>query len=117
MSDKESVLIIDDEVLITSALSYYLLSKGYDVKAVNSPKAALTMTDNEQFDIVISDIRMEPISGVEIVDHLRRSGFAGKIVMMSSCFRRFEKELRNLHVDAILEKPFDLSSLLKVIRA
>ena len=117
MNKKQTVLIVDDEVLITAALSYYLSSKGYDVKAVTSPEKALLMIDTERFDVVISDVRMVPVSGVEIVNHLRRSGFDGKIIMMSSYFRGFEKELRELKVDALLKKPVDLSSLLEVVRA
>ena len=117
MSQKQAVLIVDDEALIASALSWYLSDKGYDVKAVTSPVTALSMMDNERFDIVITDVRMVPVSGVEFVDHLRRSGFNGKIIMVSGFFGGIEKELRELRVDAFLEKNFEYSSLLKVIRA
>lgn len=117
MGDKQTVLIVDDETLITILLSKYLSDMGYDVTAVTSPKTALSIIDKERFDVVISDLRMVPFSGTDIVDHLRRSGFGGKIIMMSGCFKGFEKEMRELKVDAFLEKPFECSSLLKIIRA
>lgn len=117
MSAGKAVLIIDDEELITSALSYYLSNNGYDVTAVNFSETVLSIADLERFDIVLSDIRMTPVSGVEIAGHLRRSAFGGKIIMMSACFKEFEKELRELKVDAMLQKPFRLSSLLEVMRA
>jgi two-component system, NtrC family, response regulator HydG len=114
---KKTILIVDDEVLITSLLCKYLSKRGYHVKAVTSPERALLMTYDEQFDLIISDVRMVPISGVQIAAQLKHSGFTGKIIMMSSCFGRFEKELRDLNVDALLEKPFELSDLLEVISA
>ena len=117
VSAGKTVLIIDDEELITSSLSYYLSGNGYDVTAVNFSETVLSIIDLERFDIVLSDIRMTPVSGVEIAGHLRRSAFGGKIIMMSACFKEFEKELRELKVDAMLQKPFELSSLLEVMRA
>jgi two-component system, response regulator FlrC len=115
--DKESVLIVDDQVLITYALSRYLSAMGYEVTTVNSPVKALLMMDDERFDVVVSDLKMSPISGVEIVRHLRRSGFDGKIIMMSASFGKCGKKLQDFKVDALLEKPFEMSSLLEVIRA
>jgi DNA-binding response OmpR family regulator len=117
VNECQSVLIVDDEVLITKVLSYYLSAKGYDVNSVNSPERALSMADCKRFDVVISDVRMVPVSGIEFVARLRRSNFGGKIIMISSCFREVEQQLRELKVDALLEKPFDLSSLLEVLRA
>ena len=58
---------------------------------------------------------MSPLSGTDIIRHLRRSGYEGKIIVMSAYFKDFEKELQELKVDACLEKPFELSSLLQLI--
>jgi len=115
MSERQTILIVDDEVLLVSSLSMYLTSKGFNVKSTTSPEEALSMIDGERFDIVITDLRMVPVSGTEIIKHLRRSGFEGKIIVMSAYFREFEEDLQELKVDGFLEKPFELSSLLQVI--
>lgn len=117
MSERQAVLIVDDEMLITSSLSKYLSGKGYDVMAATSSDRALSLIENKRFDIVLTDLRIVPVSGVEIIKHLRNSGFEGKIIVMSAYFKEFEKDLRELKVDALLEKPFELSRLLEVIRA
>jgi len=75
------------------------------------------MIENERFDIVLTDLRMVPVSGTDIIKQLRRSGFEGKIIVMSAYLEEFRQELRELKVNAYLEKPFKLSELLRVISA
>ncbi len=115
MSEKQSVLVVDDENLIVYAVSEYLAERGFAVKATTSPEEALSMIENERFDVVITDLRMIPVSGTDIIKHLRRLGFEGKIIVISAYFEEYEKELQELKVDALLDKPFNLSRLLEVI--
>jgi DNA-binding response OmpR family regulator len=114
-NDRPRILIIDDEVLLACSLAKYLTYKGFNVKATSSPETALSMLEKERFDTVITDLRMIPVSGIEIVRYLRRSGFEGKIAVMSAYFNEFEKDLQELKVDGILEKPIELNSLLEII--
>jgi len=117
MGGKPTVLVVDDERLIVYSVSGYLEREGFDVKSTTSPEEALSMIDNEQFDIVITDLRMNPVSGTDIIKHLRRSGFEGKIIVMSAYLEDFMQDLQELKVNAFLEKPFELSELLRVISA
>lgn len=115
VSEGQTILIVDDEELLVSSLSKYLSRKGFGVKSTTSPENALSLLENERFDIVITDLRMVSVSGIEIIKHLRHSGFEGKIIVMSAYFKEFEKELQELKVDALLEKPFGLNSLLEAV--
>jgi CheY-like chemotaxis protein len=115
--DGPTVLVVDDERLIVYSISGYLTSEGFDVKSTTSPEEALSMIENERFDIVLTDLRMVPVSGTDIIKQLRRSGFEGKIIVMSAYLEEFRQELRELKVNAYLEKPFKLSELLRVISA
>lgn len=115
MIEKPLILVIDDEYLLVRLISDYLTRQGYEVKSTTSPREALAMIKNERFDIVVTDLRMEPVSGTAIIRQLRNSAFEGKIIVMSAFFTEFEKELRELKVDAFIEKPFDLDELHEVI--
>lgn len=111
----QKILIIDDEVLLTYSVSKYLAKKGFNVKASSCPDQALSILESESFDVVITDLRMAPVTGIDIIRHLRRSGYVGKIIVMSAYFKEFEEDLQALKVDAFVEKPFELSRLLNVI--
>jgi DNA-binding response OmpR family regulator len=110
-----TILIIDDEDMLVSSLARYLTGKGFKVRATTYPEEALSILQNERFDTVLTDLRMVPISGIEIVRYLKGSGFAGIIVVMSAYFKEFEKDLQELGVDCCLEKPFTLNNLLDAI--
>jgi CheY-like chemotaxis protein len=115
VSKKPAILVVDDENLLVYSISEYLMREGFEVKATTSPEKALSLIEQERFDVVVTDLRMMPVSGTDIIRHLRRSGFEGKIIVMSAYFKDFEKELQELKVDACLEKPFELSRLLPLI--
>lgn len=115
MIETHTVLIIDDEELLVLSLSNYLTGKGFKVKGTIYPEKALAMLKDERFDTIVTDLRMLPVSGIEIVRHLRNSGFAGNIIVMSAYLKEFQDDLQELEVDCVLEKPFALSDLLDAI--
>lgn len=109
------ILIIDDEPIIAYSLQQYLSGKGYDVITIIESDRALSL-NAENFDIVITDLKMQPVSGLEIINNLKKHNFKGKIIVMTAFCREHTTELANLKVDAILEKPFELQSLLDKIK-
>ena len=110
------ILVVDDEPLIADGLSRYLKGKGYDTAVTTSPVKALSMIEGETFDIVITDLRMEPVSGINIIRRLNDSQFSGKIIVISAYNRDYEQELKELKVDAMIEKPFEMDTLLKAVQ-
>ena len=87
-------MVVDDENLLVYSISAYLTSEGFNVKATTSPEEAHLMIENERFGVVVTDLRMSPVSDAEIIRHLRRSGFEGKIIVMSAYFGDCAKEMR-----------------------
>jgi putative two-component system response regulator len=61
------VLVVDDEVPITSAISRFLRTRGYEVETAASGNAALEWLEVETFSLVLCDVRMPGMSGVEVV--------------------------------------------------
>jgi DNA-binding response OmpR family regulator len=110
------VLVVDDEPLIADGVGRYLKGKGYDTSVTTSPAEALSMIDKETFDIVITDLRMEPVSGIGIIRRLKDLVFSGKIIVISAYERDYEQELKDLKVDAVIEKPFELGALMRAVQ-
>lgn len=110
------ILMVDDEQFIVSALERFLKKRGYDVTATDSPLKALSLIDTERFDLVITDLIMFPVSGIDILNRLKDSGFQGRTLVMSAYPQRYGDELQRLKVDASLEKPFKLDLFFSLVK-
>ena len=65
------VLIVDDEVEFASALAERLALRNYDVKAVNHAEDAITAAQSEPPDVVLLDLRMPGIGGLEVLKAIK----------------------------------------------
>jgi DNA-binding NtrC family response regulator len=110
------ILLVDDEQFIVSVLEQFLKKRGYDVTATASPLNALSLIDTEQFDVVITDLKMHPVSGIDILKRLKDSGFEGRTLVMSAYPQKYEDDLRRLRVDFVLEKPFKLDLFFAMVK-
>ena len=68
---KPKILVIDDEEILTKTFARLLEKQGYEVFVAKRGADALEMAEEERFDLVICDIRMPGIDGVETIRHLR----------------------------------------------
>lgn len=111
------VLVVDDDKESRDLLFEVLTTNGYSVGVVESAAAARSALENDEtYRIVIADLRMPDGSGLELVEELRRGTSKREIILMSSFISGTERELAlDLGVDALLEKPFQLSELLELV--
>lgn len=77
------ILIVDDEEGITNSLVRYFRLLGYKADGVNSPVKALEMIHNENYMIVISDIMMPEMSGIEMLGKIKSFNGMIQVVMMT----------------------------------
>jgi DNA-binding NtrC family response regulator len=114
---KIKVLVVDDEKLIAISLGQYLTAMNFDVVWTASSSEALSLIREGTFDILISDVFMTPINGIELVKELRKRDKNCKIVMMSATVERMEikRQLADLDVSAFFEKPFDVRSVYETL--
>lgn len=70
----KKILVIDDDPLIIKTLNRYLKSAGYNIETAQSGKEALEKTEKSDFDLIISDIRMPGMDGIETLRRIRESG-------------------------------------------
>jgi CheY-like chemotaxis protein len=119
----KKILVIDDEELIIKSLVKLLEKEGYDVFVAKNGQDALAMIEEEQFDLIISDIRMPGINGVDTVRLIH--GVLDKLnirkppVVFITGFADEEtkKEAMTLQPIAFMLKPFDIKELVNKIKA
>lgn len=110
---KLNVLIIDDEESIRHMVTVVLKKAGYTVKAVENGEAAIKELLTGTFDLVITDVRMPRLGGLELLDELERREIDTTVIVMSAFGSR------ELAIDAIqrgaydyIDKPFKNDELL-----
>jgi len=118
----KKILVIDDEELIAKSLLKFLKSKGFDVIIAKSGNEAFKKVKEDDFDLIISDIKMPKIDGIETVkkirEHLRKSGkqlIPEILITGYADMEKYEKAM-DLEVADCLYKPFDNTELLRVIQ-
>ncbi|HVF51343.1 MAG TPA: HD domain-containing phosphohydrolase [Pyrinomonadaceae bacterium] len=113
---KARILITDDEPEIREVL-FDLLSAEYDCTAVGSAEEALEAMREGEFSIVLSDIMMPSMSGLEMIPHVL-SVAPDTVVVMISAMQNIESAISALRAGAFdyLMKPFDLQHVEAVVR-
>jgi len=66
------ILLVDDEVVFTTNMSKLLKSRGYRVEAVNSGDAAIRELQNQDFDVVVLDLKMPGMDGISTLKKIKR---------------------------------------------
>ncbi len=114
----KSVLIIDDEFLIANALAHMLRAAGYDADLARDGKEALGMVSSVPYDLVICDVRMPVMDGIEFYAHLKRlrPDLAKRVAFCTGDLDnpRTRDFLQNCGVP-FLQKPFRLRGLLDIV--
>jgi PAS domain S-box-containing protein len=113
----ETILLIDDEEMILDSLSAILLKDGYQVDCAKSGKEALDILRQRQYDLIITDIRMPGISGLEMVENIQTFKPDQKILVITG-YGSLETAVKAQHrgVSDYLIKPIDVKSLKNSIR-
>jgi DNA-binding response OmpR family regulator len=108
-SRRERILIVDDEELIVIAMRKYFEGLGYEVDAAHELEEAQALLANRPYDLVIADLRLTGIGGVEglqiVADIHQRSGTTRVILLSAYGTPEIERESYNRGADAFLHKP------------
>ena len=78
--DQPKVLIVEDDPDIRNILALFLGEKGFQVKVAESGDRALAMLHEEPMDLILSDVRMPGMSGLEVAARLREAGSTAAVV-------------------------------------
>ena len=117
--DNPRILIVDDELLIRDLLYDYFLSKDYTIMTANSAVEALDIVGQQpEFDVMLTDIKMDGIDGLQLVDEVRHSYPQLPVIVMTA-FPTVETAVEALHkrVFDYIIKPFNINRLFAVVEA
>lgn len=106
------ILIVDDERRIRSLLTEYFEYKGWEVTTAQDGEEAISALRSQSFDVVLSDIRMPGVSGLEVLAETRRRCPSTQILLMTG-YRDLQSAIEavNQGAFAYVEKPFDIHEL------
>src|SRR5216684_2326149 len=117
MSDKQRILIVDDERQITRVLSRGLAAKGYEIHVAADGEAALQTFSDWHPDLVITDLSMPNMNGLELCRRLRAFSEVPIIVLSVKGEERSKVDALDAGADDYVTKPFGIQELMARIRA
>ncbi len=111
------ILIIDDDVKMLELLEKVLLRKGYLVEVTSKPREALEKFESDGFDIVVTDINMPEINGLEILRQIK-SISPNIIVIMITAFATVSSAVESMKLGAYdyIIKPFNMEEFVLIIQ-
>jgi two-component system KDP operon response regulator KdpE len=116
-TDKSRVLVVDDEPQITRVLRTVLTSHGYQVRTAGEGESALTNFTDWHPELVITDLFMPHMDGLELCKRIRAVSNVPIIVLSVKGEERTKVEALDLGVDDYVTKPFGIDELLARVRA
>ncbi len=116
MPAKAKILVVDDELSIVEVLKALLKREGYSVRTASDGQEALDLLAKENFDLMIADIRMRPVDGMELLRRARESHPHIAIIMMTA-YAAVETAVEAMKHGAFdyICKPFKIDHLLVTV--
>ena len=113
-----NILVVEDEKKVSALIQQGLQEVGYSVSTAETPNIARELMRTSKFDLVILDVMLPELSGMEFAKELRSGGFAEYILMLTALSTTKDK-IQGLDsgADDYLAKPFEFGELLARIRA
>ncbi|MCM1565922.1 MAG: response regulator [Dehalobacter sp. 4CP] len=110
------MLIVDDQNGIRRLLTEVFLEYGYEIESCGSGIKALEIIPEFQPDLIIMDVKMPGMSGIEVLTKLRETNCKSRVIMMTAYGDQiFYKQAEELGVSGFVVKPFDLNELKKQV--
>ncbi|MEW6429548.1 MAG: sigma-54 dependent transcriptional regulator [Thermodesulfobacteriota bacterium] len=117
MNRKGRILVVDDEAVAMRNLVHVLGKEGYEVRGTQNGNEALKLIDEEGYDLVLTDLKMEKVDGMKILAHARRN-FPDCEVIMITGYATLDSAVEAMKSGAYhyLAKPYKLDEVRKVVR-
>jgi DNA-binding NtrC family response regulator len=117
MENNARLLIIDDERVALKNLEHIMKKEGYDVTATQSGQNAVKLLEEQLFDVVLTDLRMEKVDGAQILKRCRELHPDTEVVMITG-FATLESAVEAMKNGAFyyIAKPFKLDEVRKVVK-
>jgi DNA-binding response regulator len=112
------ILLAEDELALSKAYAQVLIMQGYEVEQVYDGKAALEAANSDTYDLMIFDVMMPKMSGLEVLKALREAGNTTYVIMLTAMSELDDKvEGLEMGADEYLTKPIPLKELAARVRS
>ena len=111
------ILVVDDEKSSVEATVEVLEREGYDLYAAAGGREALKTLDEERIDVVITDLKMPDLSGIELLTHIRDRAPDTQVIILTG-YGTVDSAVKAMHAGAIsyLQKPVNIDILRQTVR-
>ncbi len=114
----KSVLVLDDEPIVVERLAEALRREGFAVEGFTEGAAALRALRERPFRVVVTDLKMRPPTGMDLVREVRRSHPETRLLVITGyADRETWESLRKAGVADIVAKPFRLKDVVARVKA
>ncbi len=113
----ERILVVDDEIQITRVLRASLTAQRYDVRTVNDPEEALRIFEEWKPDLLVTDLMMPGMTGIDLCRAVRRRSRTPILVLSVRNQEHSKVEALDAGADDYVTKPFSIQELLARVRA
>jgi CheY-like chemotaxis protein len=113
---KQRILVVDDEKNVRTTLADILNEEGHEVVTAESGERALKLCNRSRFDVILLDVRMPGIDGLEALRAIRARLTGACVIMMSAySIDRMEQLLLAAGAEAVMRKPLDIPRMLALV--
>lgn len=111
-----SILVVDDEKFIVEAISQHLVGAGHEVVGLIDSTQALETIQERDFDVVLTDLRMPEVSGMDLARAIHTKGTDTQVIILTG-YATLDSAIESVSLDvyAYLNKPFELRELGQVV--
>jgi len=111
------IIVVDDEEIVLSLICDTLEDEGYDIKTASNGEDALKIIEQDTFDLIISDIRMPGIDGIELIKRTREIQPEIGVIFMTGYanLNSAKNAIKQGAFDYIM-KPFEISEIRKAVK-
>jgi two-component system, OmpR family, KDP operon response regulator KdpE len=117
VTERHHILVVDDEPQITRVLRTALTAHGYDVRVAHDGESALEMMKDWRADLVVTDLAMPNVDGVELCRRIRQKSEIPIIVLSVRDQEKTKIEALDAGADDYVTKPFSVDELMARVRA
>ncbi|GAB4344271.1 MAG: hypothetical protein Kow0099_23570 [Candidatus Abyssubacteria bacterium] len=117
MAIRESILLVDDDLEFRKAMKRTFERSGYDITVAADGQEALDLLDTQDFDLIITDLRMPNVNGIQLMEEIRKRKINVPVIFITA-FGEVESymDLMNMGAFDYINKPVKGQDILTVAR-
>lgn len=106
MSENKRVLLVEDQKMLQQLMLFELMDHGHDLTTADNGKEALEKLDINAFDVLVTDLFMPEMGGIELIEQVREQQLPLPIIVLSASRQvEIKEQLAQLEVNNFIDKP------------